>query len=485
MASSSTRTAGGLSRSDAYRRRSTDVGLELTRTLCATLAVLALLAAPGLSSSMRQGALLAHALVLFGSVAVLLLLPAAVRRGQAPLLAAASTAGTIALFVGYSAAWHDVPHAGSVLGVLALVEAPIRYGVRGLPVSAVPVTVAATAWPQQDHHHRRLGAPAQVLLVVLLCAVVLVVRETVRRSARALASAAEGYAEATAHLPLGVAVLDEQGRVLQANPALAALLGPALVGRPLLEHLCRDDDDAATVAAVAELLRGGSPDTRLECWTARGRHVQVGASALRLAGPPLTAVHVQDITAEPRERAELRHASRHDALTGLLVRSAGEELLAQALAGGGRTAVLFLDLDGFKRLNDTTGHAVGDAVLRQAAARLTGALRPAERAVRWGGDEFVVVCRDVDDQQSLAVVAERMLRVLREPFRVEGLPLLSLSASLGAVLASTGQDPTQVLAAADRAMYTAKSRGGDCWVGAADMGPAPAPAPAPRMPSQR
>jgi diguanylate cyclase (GGDEF)-like protein len=94
--------------------------------------------------------------------------------------------------------------------------------------------------------------------------------------------------------------------------------------------------------------------------------------------------------------------------------------------------VLFLDIDGFKRLNDTAGHAAGDAVLRRASARVRGALRPTESAVRWGGDEIVVVCRDVHDDAALQAVGSRLLTTLREPFSLDGVGRVRVGVSMGA-----------------------------------------------------
>lgn len=471
------RSTGVTSSREAYRRRSTDVAIEGSRAACALLGVLAL-AAASVPDDMRTAAVLAHVAVLGGSLLALALVPFAVRHGQAAWLAMLPTAGTLVFFVAYSAAWHDVPHSGSLLGVLALLEAPIRYGLRGIAFSAPPVTGAALIWPQTDAAGDSQGPVMVVVLVVVLCTLVLVVRETSHRTARALASAAEGFADATLHLPLGVAVLDAGGRVMQANPALEELVGGPAEGALLSELLPR-----AASPRLAQLLAGDTPDERVQCPTADGRWLEVGACRLQVPGPSRTVVHVQDVTAARQERADLLHASRHDALTGLLLRSAGQELLEQALSLPGDTgsAVLFLDLDGFKRLNDTAGHAVGDAVLRQAAARLAGSLRPGEQAVRWGGDEFVVVCRHVEDDAAVAAVAERLLRVLREPFRVQDAPLLALTGSLGAVLCRPGEEADGVIAMADRAMYEAKSMGGDGWVrgGPAAVLPDQRPAPQP------
>ncbi|HWG94832.1 MAG TPA: diguanylate cyclase [Mycobacteriales bacterium] len=439
-------------REAAYEGCRTGVGFEVARSALALFSLAAVSAQDGVPA----GALAAHLGVLAASAAVLLALPAVARAGRERQLGAAVTAATLLFFVGYCAAFADVPGAGTSMGVLALVEAPLRYGRRGAPLSAVPVTWAALAWPQTDAAGRTLHPGVTVTLVVLLVAAVLVLREVQRRSAVALAGAAQGFAEAMLHLPLGVAVVDGDGRVVHGNPALAGLVGPVPPGTPLADRLRGD------ATAVARVLAGEAPSERLLCRLPDGREAQLGATRVHVPGPLRTVVHLQDVTDQQRERAALLHVSRHDALTGLLTRQAGEEVLASALRRSPAVAVLFLDLDGFKALNDGRGHAVGDLVLQQVAARIAGALRPTETAVRWGGDEFVVLCSGVAGAE-VGAVAERLLEVLRRPFQVTGLPLLHLTASVGAAVARPGAPAAAVLAAADAAMYGAKRAGGDRW----------------------
>jgi diguanylate cyclase (GGDEF)-like protein len=161
----------------------------------------------------------------------------------------------------------------------------------------------------------------------------------------------------------------------------------------------------------------------------------------------------------------LSDQARHDALTGLPNRAALHDVLRDALAHRRAAhldvAVLFLDLDGFKLVNDTLGHSAGDELLVRAAERIRLATRETDVVARLGGDEFVVVCRDVEDPNTVIAIAERIAGQLERPFRLGGQDSV-VSASVGIVLAPPGEtNADDVLRKADMAMYQAKS-GGRC-----------------------
>ena len=162
--------------------------------------------------------------------------------------------------------------------------------------------------------------------------------------------------------------------------------------------------------------------------------------------------------------AELRHSTLHDPLTGLANRLLFHELLEKARLRAQRshhtTAVLFVDLDRFKAVNDRFGHAVGDALLVAVAAALSGAVRPGDSLARLSGDEFVILCEDLTDPTQAERIAERIAHALREPFDVEG-NLVSISASVGVAFSGPGESvPQSLLRDADFAMYQAKAEGG-------------------------
>jgi diguanylate cyclase (GGDEF)-like protein/PAS domain S-box-containing protein len=163
--------------------------------------------------------------------------------------------------------------------------------------------------------------------------------------------------------------------------------------------------------------------------------------------------------ARRRDEERMRHEALHDPLTGLANRTLLRDRLEHALARfereRGATAVLFIDLDNFKQVNDTHGHATGDAVLVESARRLHAAIRPGDTVARMGGDEFVAVCEHVDVESALAV-AQRLQEALRPPLAAGGLEH-QLSASIGVALGD--REPEALLANADAASYRAKAAG--------------------------
>jgi diguanylate cyclase (GGDEF)-like protein len=156
--------------------------------------------------------------------------------------------------------------------------------------------------------------------------------------------------------------------------------------------------------------------------------------------------------------ADLRHRATHDVLTGMLNRAALAEELSTTLADGQRAAVLFLDLDRFKLVNDTHGHAVGDALLVALGRRLATVVRPGDTVARFGGDEFVVLCPAAGEPEQALDVAQRLSRALEEPFLVDGHELF-LSGSVGVAIGLPSDRPEDVLRDADNAMYRAKEQG--------------------------
>ena len=163
-----------------------------------------------------------------------------------------------------------------------------------------------------------------------------------------------------------------------------------------------------------------------------------------------------------RSRRELEHQANHDALTGLANRAVVLERLSHPTSDQPR-AVLFVDLDGFKAINDEHGHAVGDALLIAVAERLGRLAREGDVVSRFGGDEFVVLCQTIADVADAEAVARRIVDRLGMPFRLGGVRA-QLSASVGVAVFSGAVDPEALLAAADRAMYVAKDAGGDDFV---------------------
>jgi diguanylate cyclase (GGDEF)-like protein len=156
---------------------------------------------------------------------------------------------------------------------------------------------------------------------------------------------------------------------------------------------------------------------------------------------------------------EQLNRAAHDTLTGLASRGLFLDRLTEQLSHAGDAALLFIDLDRFKLVNDTLGHAAGDRLLTIAAERIRSQLRPADLAGRFGGDEFAVLLRDVADVAVATAVAERVVQALGEPMPIAGHSL-SVGASTGIALASPdAHDPLELLRRADIAMYQAKRKG--------------------------
>lgn len=177
--------------------------------------------------------------------------------------------------------------------------------------------------------------------------------------------------------------------------------------------------------------------------------------------------HCSDITARKQAEARLRHLASHDALTALPDRILFMDRLGQALADARRhkrsAAVLYLDLDGFKQINDTLGHDAGDLLLKEAAQRLLACVRANDTVARMGGDEFTIILTDIAQAEDVNPIAGKILAALSERFQVAGNELF-VTASIGVSLyPGHGGDPHHLLKNADAAMYAAKQQGKNCY----------------------
>ena len=170
----------------------------------------------------------------------------------------------------------------------------------------------------------------------------------------------------------------------------------------------------------------------------------------------------EDITEQRQQEARIQHLARHDALTELPNRIQFLEEMANseaAIERGEKTAVLCIDLDHFKSVNDTLGHAIGDKVLKQVSARLWGTTRETDVLARLGGDEFSLLLRPIDKPGDAAAIAERIVRTMAAPFMIDGHQI-AIGASVGIAIAPEDGDTTDVLMKnADMALYRAKSEG--------------------------
>ncbi|HEV7462034.1 MAG TPA: EAL domain-containing protein [Solirubrobacteraceae bacterium] len=287
----------------------------------------------------------------------------------------------------------------------------------------------------------------------------------------ALREAEERFRRAFEDAAIGMALCSLDGHYLRVNRALAELTGyegDALVGMPFRDITHPDDLDADLVG-LSELLSGKRQvyETEKRYVHAEGHAVwiQLNLTVVKdAAGRPVHLIaQMQDITDRKRAQAELAHRALHDPLTGLPNRLLFTDRLEVALARlarrAGAVAILFVDLDRFKLINDSHGHEVGDRVLVETASRLRGILRPSDTLSRFGGDEFTILCEDVSSEVDVSSVAERIAEALAEPFPLADREVF-LSASIGIALGRDGaMSASALLRDADAAMYGAKERG--------------------------
>jgi diguanylate cyclase (GGDEF)-like protein/PAS domain S-box-containing protein len=266
-----------------------------------------------------------------------------------------------------------------------------------------------------------------------------------------------------------VLIVAEDGTVAYESPAVERMLGFApheRVGMPVLQ-LLHADDLFAGQRWLAEVRRNPGAEGRVEL---RARHADgswrvIEAVAKNLLDDPAVGgvvVNYRDITERKQLEDRLLHQALHDQLTGLPNRSLFLDRLEHAWARAGGTgqpvAVIFLDLDDFKGINDALGHAAGDEALRVAARRIIACLGPGDTVARVGGDEFAVLIEDVRELAGAARVAERILAALRQPLQLTSSEV-TLRASVGIASARATQEPDELLRNADIAMYQAKSQG--------------------------
>ncbi|MDQ3107645.1 MAG: EAL domain-containing protein, partial [Actinomycetota bacterium] len=266
-----------------------------------------------------------------------------------------------------------------------------------------------------------------------------------------------------------ITVTDAIGTIIYQSPSVTPVFGhdpDELLGTEL-QRLVHPDDVRSVVRTLIETAKGSGSE-RIECRVRHAdgswRHVESAVSA-RLDDPTIggMVLNTRDITERKVLEEQLAHQAFHDALTGLANRALFRDRVEHALARMRRQrrpiAVLLLDIDGFKNVNDSLGHAFGDAFLVAVAERLRDLLRPSDTPCRLGGDEFAVLVEDLTDAIDATVVAERILDALRLPFVVDGKEVVT-AASIGITIAeSTSRDADDLLRNADVAMYTAKSRG--------------------------
>jgi diguanylate cyclase (GGDEF)-like protein/PAS domain S-box-containing protein len=276
--------------------------------------------------------------------------------------------------------------------------------------------------------------------------------------------------------PDAMVIVGSDGRITLVNRQTEQLFGwdrEALVGQPvevLIPHSFRERHRHHRLAYSAD------PQVRpmgvgLELFGRRrdGSEfpIEISLSPLETEVGVLVSAAIRDITERKRAEVAIAHQATHDPLTGLPNRVLLEDRLQQAIARSQRdrtsVAVLFIDVDRLKVINDTRGHAVGDQLLCTVADRLERAIRPTDALARLGGDEFVIVTEGFSQQDGPRHLVERISAVLSEPVQIDGIEV-EVTVSIGVAASGPHGDPSTLLRDADAAMYQAKERGRNQYV---------------------
>jgi diguanylate cyclase (GGDEF)-like protein/PAS domain S-box-containing protein len=341
----------------------------------------------------------------------------------------------------------------SIVGLGLTLFAPIvviggpSYNSEELQRAVVAVGLAST-----------LG-PAVHLLVVAL-----------RRMTGDLGGAEERFRRAFDDSQVGMAVLSTGGRYQRVNRALCELTGyppQELLGKTFGEITHPDDIDAS-LEAWRDLIQGERYGYRAEerYIHSDGHPVWISLNVSPIhegsGAPSYLIAQIEDISDRKESEERLTRQALHDSLTGLPNRMLFSDRvrMASARRGARGLAIIYLDLDGFKLVNDTLGHAAGDQVLIEVARRLEKLLRAGDTLARLGGDEFALLCEEVADEE-VRTIADRVIDALAEPIDVEGTAVTQ-AASIGFSLYPADGDPgeaDQMLGEADLAMYRAKAAG--------------------------
>jgi diguanylate cyclase (GGDEF)-like protein/PAS domain S-box-containing protein len=385
------------------------------------------------------------------------------RHGQAP-----SLIPYVAMIAIYATLLFEISRTES-----ASIAQAIQLGKRTLPIAQYPMT-------------------ALVVGTIVVTAIVIVRQVASQRRNAELAVeqlAREAHFRALVqHSSDMVLVLDASGIIREASPAVAHVLGysPESVVNQLFCSFFVAEDRAAVQADIAQAVAAGNGDTAAGGpveWRVRdanGGERWIEAICTNLLADPVVhgiVVNGRDVSERKQLEVELTHRAYHDPLTGLVNAARFRTKIADAIVhatsgsrtgdGRGGLAVLYIDLDGFKEVNDALGHDAGDVVLATIADRLRDATRGSDTAARLGGDEFAILLERLRDTDEVRMVAERVLHLVRRPVAI-GDREASVNASIGIACTTLGSitspeqitiDSETLLRQADSAMYAAKARG--------------------------
>ena len=297
--------------------------------------------------------------------------------------------------------------------------------------------------------------------------------EEQRRAEAALAESERHYRLLSETATDWIALVDTEARFTYSSPSIVALLGRApdeVLGKTLADVLHPEDVERAVKNVEALVAGAGSPWIRTRAQHSDGHWVPIDTAITILRDPRSDEVEEirtasRDATEQVRLETELHRLAVEDVLTGLpnrrqLTQRVEDELAASRRYGGG--ALALFDLDGFKQINDTGGHAVGDHVLARVAEVARGRMRESDLVARLGGDEFAVVLPRVNDTEACTAIGGLLSDLREDPqlLRMHGSPVTA-SAGIALMRGTTGRDPDTLMMRADQALYASKRAGRD------------------------
>ena len=265
----------------------------------------------------------------------------------------------------------------------------------------------------------------------------------------------------------GLCMLDRHGTITLTNKRLPEVLGIGLPGQPAgsvraLLRACKragilTASDFRKILTEAAMRLDSRNDLPLAVPLRDGRTLSL---TIRTMDDRSAVVLVEDVTEQRNIELQIRHLAHYDSLTGLLNRTSFRKEMSRVLGDpDGACAIMFLDLDQFKQVNDTLGHPCGDELLKLVAERLRGLMRDSDMIARLGGDEFVIIHRAISRAEDVAALAGRIIEVVAHPYSIDGQQI-NIKTSIGIALApSDSTDADQLLRYADLALYQAKSDG--------------------------
>jgi diguanylate cyclase (GGDEF)-like protein/PAS domain S-box-containing protein len=320
----------------------------------------------------------------------------------------------------------------------------------------------------------RTGGIAILLIVLVLVVNGVLWQGRQRRRSAVMTTRAEGLAEFEAMIEKSSDLFfltDSDNRTLYCSPSAAQFFGMSAheVCAAPFDHFIREDDRVKALEAfetVKALGAAGPLDLSVRHHDGGWRTIEAMANDLSLASRGHgVAWHTRDVTDRRALEEQLTRQAFEDPLTGLANRALFRDRLGHALSRLSRStrsiAVLMLDLDGFKAINDSMGHDAGDEALKEIAARISGAARPGDTVGRLGGDEFTVLLEELNDGTFAGEVADRILELVRQPLLIQNVNL-RVSASIGIVVSDAHEaTPEALMRDADIAMYRAKADGRD------------------------